>query len=238
MLKPQASETRELVNLDGIWRFALDDSEVPEPWSAPLPGTLDVAVPASYNDLFLDAKIRDHVGWVWYQRDVFVPRGWGDRDTVMRFDAATHHGKVYVNNVLVVEHIGGYTPFEVDISDHVQPGKSFRLTVGVGNELSIHTIPPGHVNVVDSGQRRQSYHHDFFNYAGLARSVWLTGLPETRIQDITVTTGIEEAAGTVKYAVITTGPAEVQAVLRDETGAEVARGLGAEGALRVEEVKL
>ena len=238
MLRPQASETRDLVNLDGIWRFALDRPDVREPWSAPLRGSFDVAVPASYNDLFLDPKIRDHVGWVWYQRDVFVPRGWGDRDTVIRFDAATHHGKVYVNDVLVAEHIGGYTPFEANISGHVQPGKSFRLTVGVDNELSIHTIPPGHVHVVDSGQRRQSYHHDFFNYAGLARSVWLTGIPKSRIEDITVTTGVEGAAGTIKYSVVTTGPAEVRVVLRDETGAEVLNGSGAEGTLRVEEVNL
>lgn len=238
MLKPQASQTRDLVNLDGIWRFALDAQGLTEPWSSPLPGSLDVAVPASYNDLFLDPGIRDHVGWVWYQRDVFVPQGWDTKRTVIRFDAATHHGKVYVNDVLVVEHVGGYTPFEADISDHVKPGTSFRLTVGVDNELSIHTIPPGHVNVVDSGQRRQSYHHDFFNYAGLARSVWLTGIPETRVDDITVTTDLEGRAGLVRYTVAATGPSEIHVVLRDEDGAEVARGEGPEGVLRVDEVKL
>jgi len=238
MLKPQASGTRDLVNLDGIWRFALDDSDLRDPWCAPLPGSLDVAVPSSYNDLFLDPAIRDHVGWVWYQRDVFVPQGWDTKRTVIRFDAATHHGKVYVNDVLVVEHVGGYTPFEADISDHVEPGTSFRLTVGVDNELSIHTIPPGHVNVVDSGKRRQSYHHDFFNYAGLARSVWLTGIPETRVDDITVTTDLDGSAGLVRYTVATTAPSEVHVVLRDEDGAEVARGEGPEGVLRIDEVKL
>jgi len=238
MLKPQASGTRDLVNLDGVWRFALDEEGLTEPWSSSLPGHLDVAVPASYNDLFLDAAIRDHVGWVWYQRDVFVPQGWDTKRTILRFDAATHHGKVYVNDALVVEHVGGYTPFEADITDHVVPGSSFRLTVGVDNELSIHTIPPGHVNVVDSGKRRQSYHHDFFNYAGLARSVWLAGVPTTRVDDVTVTTDVDGRTGIVQYTVATTAAAEVLVVLRDEDGNEVARGQGPEGALRVEDVKL
>ena len=36
-------------------------------------------VPASYNDLFADAAVRDHVGDVWYQTTVRVPRGLGRR---------------------------------------------------------------------------------------------------------------------------------------------------------------
>ena len=55
-------------------------------------------MPASYNDLFADAAIRDHVGWVWYQRTVRVPRGWAGERVFVRFDAATHEGVVYVDD--------------------------------------------------------------------------------------------------------------------------------------------
>lgn len=58
---------------------------------------------------------------------------------------------MYVTDVLVVEYVGGYTPFEADFTEHIRLGKSFRLTAGVDNELSVHTLPPGRVNVVDSG---------------------------------------------------------------------------------------
>ena len=75
-------------------------------------------MPASYNDLFVDSAIRDHVGWVWYQRPVRVPRGWAGERIFVRVDAATHEGHVYVNDALVAEHVGGYTPFEADITDH------------------------------------------------------------------------------------------------------------------------
>ena len=86
-------------------------------------------MPASYNDLFTDAEIRDHVGWVYYQREVRVPRGWADERILLRFDAATHAARVYVDDELVGEHVGGYTPFDVDITDRVQAGGEFRLTV-------------------------------------------------------------------------------------------------------------
>jgi beta-glucuronidase len=54
-------------------------------------------VPASYNDLFTDNKIREHSGWVWYQRTVRVPRGWGSERIFVRADSATHEGVVFVN---------------------------------------------------------------------------------------------------------------------------------------------
>ncbi|NUQ90807.1 MAG: beta-glucuronidase, partial [Glycomyces artemisiae] len=116
MLRPQNSPTRELVNLDGLWRFALDGDAGPEPWTGVLRTDLEAPVPASYNDVFADDAIRDHVGWVWYQRTVRVPRGWAGERVRVRVDAATHEGKVYVDGSLVAEHVGGYTPFEADVT--------------------------------------------------------------------------------------------------------------------------
>ncbi|MCZ2816340.1 beta-glucuronidase [Modestobacter sp. VKM Ac-2984] len=238
MLKPRATPTRELVNLDGLWRFGIAGRVQDEPWTGRLETTLEAAVPASYNDLFADREIRDHVGWVWYQRSVRVPRGWAGERVLLRFDSATHEGRVYVDGHLVAEHVGGYTPFEADITDVVRAGEEFRLTVGVNNELTNVTLPPGTLTVEQSGRRKQTYLHDFFNYAGLARSVWLYSRPATHVEDVTVVTGVDGAAGTVDYAVRTSAPADVRVRALDVTGAEVAAGTGAEGSLRIEDVTL
>src|SRR3954451_9888369 len=147
------------------------------PFAGPLTGAVEAAVPASYNDLFPDPAIRDHVGWVWYQRTVRVPRGWAAERIFVRLDAATHHGKVYAGDTLVAEHSGGYTPFEADITDLVRAGEEFRLTIGVSNELTETTIPPGTITTGRDGRRTQRYQHDFYNYAGLHRSVWLHSVP-------------------------------------------------------------
>ncbi|PRX96544.1 beta-glucuronidase [Allonocardiopsis opalescens] len=238
MLKPRSTATRELVNLDGIWRFALDTDAGGEPWARVLPGTLDVAVPASYNDQFVDARVRDHVGWVYYQRTVRVPRGWAGERVVLRLDAATHEGRVHVDDTLVAEHVGGYTPFEAELTDLVRPGGEFRLTVGVCNELTNTSIPPGTITVARNGRRTQTYLHDFYNYAGLARSVWLYSTPRTRVDDIVITTGVADGAGLVDYRVAYSGEARVRATVLDATGAEVAAGTGDEGSLRIEGVRL
>jgi len=238
MLKPRSTATRELVRLDGLWRFALDSTAGDAPWSAVLEGPREAPVPASYNDLFVDSTIRNHVGWVWYQRQVRVPRGWAGERVFVRLDAATHEGRVYVNDQLVAEHVGGYTPFEADITDHVTPGGEFRLTVGVSNVLTNITIPPGNVTVDADGRKRQTYLHDFYNYAGLARSVWLYSAPAVRIDDITIVTDIDGTDGVVNYDVVTTSAAEVRVRVSDAQGAVVGEAVGSQGDIRIPDATL
>ncbi|KAJ3961235.1 hypothetical protein N0V92_002121 [Colletotrichum tropicale] len=245
MLKPQANSTRELVSLDGIWNFAIADSvdiETDVPWAKTIPSTLQVPVPASYNDIFVDEKIRSHVGWVYYQRHVTVPPSWAAQRYLLRFDAATHHGRVYVDEKLVADHSGGYTPFEADITDVVKPGQKFRLTVAVSNELTWETIPPGRIETLANGKRKQHYQHDFFNYAGLARSVYLYSVPQNRIKDITVITEIgDNSQGVVDFEIETTHPATddvVEVLVFDEQGSLVASANTSKGRIEIESAHL
>ncbi|WP_167138749.1 beta-glucuronidase [Diaminobutyricimonas sp. TR449] len=241
MLKPQSTGTRELSNLDGLWKFKVDaerTGHVDQWWTDPLDTRLEAPVPASYNDLFADSSIRDHVGWVWYQRRVRVPRGWAGQRIFVRLDAATHQGQVYVNDLLVAEHVGGYTPFEADVTDLVGAGEEFLLTIAVNNELTNETIPPGTITVDEDGRRTQKYLHDFYNYAGLARSVWLYSVPEVRLDDITVTTDVEGSTGIVNYETVTTAPAEVRVSVRDAAGRLVGEASGTSGSVRISDVTL
>ena len=180
MLSPRQSSTRERTSLDGLWHFALDPEGVGRAegwWTSALPGDGEMPVPASFNDIVPARQARDHVGDIWYQRTVRVPRGWDGRRIVLRFDAATHRATAWVGDTQVVEHEGGYTPFEADVTAHVRAGEEARVTVVVNNELSWTSIPPGYVEELDDGRRVQQYFHDFFNYAGLHRSVWLQRRP-------------------------------------------------------------
>ncbi len=197
-------------------------------------------VPSSFNDVLVDPQVHDHVGDVWYQRQVFVPRGWAEQRVVLRFEAATHRATVWIDDTCVVEHEGGYTPFEADVTDLVVPGEQCRLTVVVNNELTWESIPPGIVEVLPDGTRRQRQYHDFFNYAGLHRGVWLSTTPRAHIADVTVTTDIDEGVGIVRYAVAA-ADAEgmtVRVRLRDAEGREVAAAEGPDGALRVDHPEL
>ena len=199
MLRPVDNGFRERRSLNGLWRFRADagaEGGRQEWWRRPLPAALEMPVPASYNDVLVDAGLQGHVGDVWYQTAATVPRGWAGQRVVLRFDAATHAATVWVDDVEVAHHQGGYTPFEADISSQATPGRPLRITVRVSNELTWSTIPPGVVEVGSDAKKVQRYFHDFFNYAGLHRSVWLCATPQTHVRDIAVTTRLEEGSGT------------------------------------------
>jgi beta-glucuronidase len=194
-----------------------------------------MAVPASYNDLVTDAAEREHVGDVWYQREVWVPAAWRGRRIVLRCDAATHHATVWAGDTEVARHGGGYTPFESDITALAGCGELLRLTVRVSSELTMATIPPRRHLGHPGGRRKQRYFHDFFNYSGLHRSVWLCSTPHSYVAGLSAGTGNDPGTGAarVTYRADVAGTGTTSALLRDAAGDVVARGDGAAGTLAV-----
>src|SRR3954469_583559 len=228
MLAPRDTAPRERKSLNGLWRFALDPAGAgrDERWYEALPADArEMPAPASYNDVFPEPAVRDHVGDAWYETVVRVPRGWDGERIVLRFGSATHRAVVWVDGRQVAEHEGGYTPFEADVTELVRPGGEHRVTVVVDNELSWTSIPPGDVQELDDGRRVQQYFHDFFNYAGLHRSVWLHARPRVHVSDVTVsTTEIAGTTGVVAYRTAVEGAGDhlVRVTVRDAGRADVA----------------
>lgn len=241
MLRPQDTPTRDRKRLDGLWsfRFDPDDQGTDDRWfAAPLEVARQMAVPASYNDIFTELAEREYVGAVWYQTQIRVPAGWAGERVVLYFESVTHTATVFVGDTEVTHHGGGYLPFEADVTDHVEPGQPVLVTVRVDNRLTWQTIPPGIVGETAAGRRHQRIFHDFFNYAGIHRSVWLSSRPECAIDDITVVTGLDDSIGHVDYAVEIDGATDTDAVatLRDHTGAAIAEASGATGRLTIDNV--
>ena len=103
-----------------------------------------------------------------------------------------------------------------------------RITIAVDNRLSFRSIPPGIVEETPTGQR-QRYWHDFFNYAGLHRMVWLYTTPVAHLCDLAVVTGLDGPTGTVDYTIGAAGADGllVRTVLRDAAGTPIATSNGA-----------
>ncbi len=247
MLYPYESSSREVKNLDGIWRFCPDGEGVgeKEKWYATgLPKSIHMPVPASYNEITTDAAIRDLVGDVWYEKTVTVPASWAGRRIVMRFGSVTHFGKVWVNGTFLMEHKGGYLPFEGEIQELAVPGQEMRITVKVNNVLDYQTLPPGEIEILDDPYRYkepmkvQRYFHDFFNYAGIHRPVKLYTTPKAYISDVRVVTELDGEDGILRYETEQCGGGSVRVEVKDASGQIVGRCAGAEGVLRIEKAHL
>ncbi|WP_078412573.1 beta-glucuronidase [Priestia abyssalis] len=219
MLYPQNNLKRELMELNGLWNFKLHDdqgdcNEVP---LKKLEDTILMSVPASYNDLSENPKVKNHVGKVWYEREFYIPEHWNGKRIVLRFGSVTHYGKVWINGQYVMEHAGGYTPFEEDISPYVSFDKKNRVTVMVDNILDFTTTPIGKME-----GKNLDYYFDFFNYSGIHRPVKIYTTAKDYIQDITIVTDLKQEKGIVHYDIEASGPQTVKVSVVDEEGQVVA----------------
>ncbi len=223
MLYPIFTNSRSILDLNGIWNFKLDSGNgFTEKWyEHQLTNTMCMAVPASYNDLGTTKDLHDHIGWVWYERNFTVPDILFSQRIVLRFGSATHKAKVYVNGNMVMEHAGGFTPFEALLNSHLKKGAN-RLTVAVDNIVDDSTLPVGvytEKEVPESEKLiRNNPNFDFFNYAGLHRPVKIYTTPQSYIKDITVTTDIENSKGIICYNIETEGLHTCKITLQDQDG--------------------
>ena len=122
-----------------------------------------IGVPGDWNtqnqDLFY------YEGTIWYRRKFnYNP---SNKKAFLYFGAVNYDAKVYLNGKKVGEHVGGYTPFNFDVSDKIAAGEN-TLVVKVDDKRSVDAVPTNNF--------------DWFNYGGITRDVLLVELPQTFIQ--------------------------------------------------------
>ena len=202
LLFPKDSPTRLVTDLDGVWNFRADFSPSrnagfeEEWWTKPLALTGEVIkmpVPSSFNDITQDAKLRDFVGWVWYERNFWVPNFWleSKQRVFLLFESVHYNSTVWMNGEEVMTHEGGHLPFQAEVGDLLLKDKPNRVTVAVNNTLTPNTLPCGLVEYMSGPRYPPGYFvqkllFDFTNYAGIQRSVKLYSTPMTYVDDITV----------------------------------------------------
>ncbi|XP_067936810.1 beta-glucuronidase-like [Watersipora subatra] len=255
MLQPRESETRNIKDLSGMWIFRADNSTsrnqgFDEEWflaslrkSGPV---IPMPVPASYNDITTDHKLRDFIGWVWYETEFYVSKDWfTDKKIFLRFGSAHYNTIVWVNSKEVMQHSGGHLPFESEVSTVLIGAGLNRLTVAVNNTLTPTTLPPGTItyqtdtNRYPEGYFTQGITFDFFNYAGIHRPVLLYTTPQQHVTDVTIKTRINGSSGVIDYEATTEATtANLMLTVLDAEKKLVAVGKGLHGSIVVPDAHL
>lgn len=246
LLYPITTERRARHSLDGLWDFQTDPHEqgVKNKWYVNgLVTPMKMPVPASYNDITVDEKLRDFVGTVWYERDFYFHEVSNDEQVYIRVGAAAHLAKVWINGVKVVTNEGGYLPFEADITELVKEINT--VTISVNNELSWEVLPPGKVesklNVSGQTEKVNKQNYDFFNYSGIHRSVYIYTKPKQHIEDIHVETDYHQDIGIVKVKTETnnlTSENKIETSIFNDKNQLTGRAVGEEAELHIEDVRL
>ncbi|WNC69135.1 glycoside hydrolase family 2 TIM barrel-domain containing protein [Thalassotalea nanhaiensis] len=69
-----------------------------------------------------------------YKKTFIAPKEWQNKTLLIRFEAAMNHAHIFLNDVKLGEHMGGYLPFTLDMSKVINIGVENTLTVKLNNQ--------------------------------------------------------------------------------------------------------
>lgn len=180
-LLPTAGD-RPAVSLNGEWHFCPDvfNSMVRSRWfeetkanrdGLPLPYDFDfekwdtVSVPGVWNNQKAEYALYEGPGIYFRTFDYEVEMG---KRLFLRIGAANYETRIWLNGTYLGRHLGGFTPFAAEITEHIKPQ---------GNRLMILT------DNTRKGEQVPSAHYDWFNYGGIHRGVELIETPDICIRN-------------------------------------------------------
>lgn len=138
----------------------------------------------------------DHFKDQVFERKVDVPASWQSKRCKLEFGAVNFIADIYVNDTLVFNHVGGWNPFSVDITDRIEAGKTFWLKVRVKGPEN----PP----VTDEKGSYQWPVGGWSNKSGIADDVWLRSYGNVHIDDVFIQTSFRKKEISVDYTLINT----------------------------------
>jgi beta-galactosidase/beta-glucuronidase len=202
------------LNLNGEWQFEVDtaDSGLQRGLrNRELAGT--ILVPYAPESEASGIGNTDFLEAVWYRRTVTVPTEWSDRRVVLHFGAVDHDATVWVNDVEVVRHRGGFSSFEADITDAIGGRPEATIVVRARDR---HRGPQAR-----GKQAREYANHDcvYTRTTGIWQTVWLEAVPEAHLQRGAVTPNLGARSFTIELPVSHNRPGwTATATLSDQTG--------------------
>ena len=172
------------LNLNGVWDYAIYRQGDPfTAWQG------EIVIPFSPESQLSGVGKTLRPGEILHYHRIFTLEDcFLKHTTLLHFGAVDHACKVYLNGSEVGAHIGGFTPFTLDISAHVHPG---------ANELRLEATDPTDASHISRGKQSGKPGGIWYTaQSGIWQTVWLESLPERHLQGVRMEPDID--AGVLK----------------------------------------
>ena len=197
-------ERNDWKNLNGPWKYAITKKGDPTP--AAYQG--DILVPfAVESSLSGVGKMINEKEELWYQRTFDVPSAWRGKQILLHFGAVDWKAEVWVNDVKVGEHTGGFTPFYFDITSVLNKGN---------NDLVVKVWDPSDRGEQPRGKQIANPHGIWYTpVTGIWQTVWLEPVATQYITNLKTTPDIDNNSVKVEVAANTTSADKVEVKVFD-----------------------
>jgi len=128
------------MNLNGEWEYAIRDKGLAEPAQYEGKILVPFAIESSLSGVQKDVTEKQEL---WYKRTFTVPAAWKGKNVKLNFGAVDWLADVFVNDILIGTHQGGYTPFSFDITPFLTGNGAQKLVVRVWDPTSKGFQPRG-----------------------------------------------------------------------------------------------
>ena len=125
----------------------------------------EMEIPSDWNTQ--DDKLFFYEGTIWFKKSFNYTIN-PQKKVILYFGAVNYETIVYINGILLGKHIGGFTPFNFDITKKLKNGENF-IILKVDNKRRIENIP--------------TLIFDWWNYGGITRDVYIIETNNIYIQN-------------------------------------------------------
>ena len=160
---------RQTLNFNTDWRYVQGDPANAQTVGFDASAWTWVNLPHS-TKFNTPEDISDNFGVSWYRKTFDTDPAAAGKRVYINFEAAMPQAKVWVNGVLVGSHVGGYTPFMVDVTDVLNASGANVIAVRIDNTPSA-DFAPGKTGV------------DFRYFGGIYRDVTMTVTSPVHVPD-------------------------------------------------------
>ena len=212
-------ERADWVNLNGEWQYAI------KPKGTAIPTSYDgnILVPFAVESSL--SGVQKEVGEnneLWYQRSFSVPSSWKNKDVMINFGAVDWKADVFINDVLIGSHKGGFTPFSFNITPYLKGSKDQKLVVRVWDPSDKGYQPRG----------KQTSRPEGIWYTpvtGIWQTVWLEPVAKNHVTSIKAIPNIDNSTLAVTVGTAEACPAAIVEVKLLDKGNVVASAKGIQG---------
>ena len=115
----------------------------------------EMEIPSDWNTK--NNKLFFYEGTIWFKKSFNYTIN-ANKKLILYFGAINYESIIYINGILVGKHIGGFTPFNFDITSKLRNGENY-IIIKVDNKRKKENIP--------------TLIFDWWNYGGITRDVYL-----------------------------------------------------------------
>ena len=175
-------------NLNGLWDYTITSKGENKPEN--YDGEILVPFPIESSLSGVRKRISKEQE-LWYHKNFQIPKKWKSKEIIIHFGAVDWESELWINDINVGLHKGGYDPFSFNITPYLRKGKNQKLELRVWDPTDDGFQPRGK-------QIKNPKGIWYTPVSGIWQTVWLEPVNYKHITNIHTTTDIDDSSVLIK----------------------------------------